>query len=75
MKKEYDIEFSLLDPNVFKHASEIFINVVKPYNREIRLLLKNYNLTSEGDLFNSTCEFANITHNRNDAFDIQDDIR
>ncbi|CAI2372647.1 unnamed protein product [Moneuplotes crassus] len=73
--KDYQIDHQLLQNDaICKHLSFIYQKVVIPFNSFIRNILLENNLVSEGDLFNSTCEFSSLTFRRDDAIQIRQSL-
>ena len=73
--KEYDLDPFLYEiPEIFTHLEFIYSEVVIPLSEEIRLLLIDNNLVSEGDIFNSTCEFSSLVWRGDDAFQLHKDL-
>ncbi|CAI2372025.1 unnamed protein product [Moneuplotes crassus] len=73
--KDYQLDSQLLQNDaICKHLSFIYQKVVIPFNSFIRSILLENNLVSEGDLFNSTCEFSNLTFRRDDAIQIRQSL-
>ena len=73
--KEYDLDPLLYEiPEIFSHLEFMYSEIVLPFSQEIRALMVENNLVSEGDLFNSTCEFSSLWWRRDDAFELQKEI-
>ncbi|CAI2367875.1 unnamed protein product [Moneuplotes crassus] len=74
--KKYDLPDGLLDNlYVCDHIVNIYVWYVKPYNDDIRKLMIDQNLCSEGDLFNSTSQFSNSAQRQDDYIQTQEQIR
>ena len=73
--QEYDLDPSLYEtPEIFNHLEFMYWEVVLPFCYEIRALMIENSLVSEGDLFNSTCEFSSLVWRRDDAYQLHRDI-
>lgn len=68
--KEYTLSSKFFEDDICKHFPFLYQRVVKPYNSFVRNLLLENNIVSEGDLFNSTCEFSNLASSRDDSVQI-----
>ena len=84
LKIEYELKINKwypLDNKFYKHKEIcphlpfIYSKVVKPYNEEIRWLMRDRNMASEGDIFNSTCEFLNSASTRDESYQFHQDLR
>ncbi|CAI2372036.1 unnamed protein product [Moneuplotes crassus] len=73
--KEYPLSQKFFeDDDICKHLAFLYLRVVVPYNSFVKNLLLENNIVSEGDLFNSTCEFSNLASSRDDSVQIHQSL-
>ena len=61
-------------PEICWHFEFLYLNIVRPYNKDIKTLMIEKNLWTESDIFNKNWTFSNMVSQRDEMYGHQADI-